>query len=187
MKKYRWIIASALAAAAIAAALIVKQLPKSKQTHIQPDVDGGVKDSSDPSAPKSITSRKITAFDSSFYFDDINNPDNSGRYWFQISKNGSETLVLSVSGARNCRTEVDTSLLDKVQNIIERHELVKLNGISCVTQGLPVQYSPCSMFADYSSGEHLSFTTDSSPEFQWCFELKDLFFKIFSDKGYPGF
>jgi len=175
VKKYRWIIAASITFAAVTTVLGVRLRLKSKTAYTQPEEDGGVKDNTNLSAPKSISSREIISFYTRFFCEDPNDSSYNGVYRFQISKTDSGKFLLSASGTIKGSIEVKASLLEDVQQIIERHELVKLNGISCVTQGLPVQYSPCSLSAEYISGEQLSFTTDGCPDSPWCIDLKNLF------------
>lgn len=177
MKKHGWLIAVTLTLAATAALGIGLRL-KSKTMCIQPEEDGGINDNTDHSAPKSIASREITAFYTHFCCEDPDDPSHNGVHRFEIIKNDSGTLMLTASGVIKGSTEVNLSLLEKVQDIIERYDLVKQNGISCITKGLPVQYSPCSLSAEYASGEQLNFTIDGCPDEQWCIDLKNLFLGV---------
>ena len=179
MKKYGFIAASIIFAA-ITTTLGVNLRMKSKTSYTQPEEDGGVKDNTNLSAPKSISSREITSFYVHFFCEDPDDPSHNGVYRFQISKDDSGKFLLSASGEIKGSMEAKASLLEDVQHIIERHELVKLNGICCVTQGLPVQYSPCSLSAEYVSGEQLSFTTDGCPYSPWCLDLKNLLIDVFT-------
>ncbi|MBQ2751322.1 MAG: hypothetical protein IJF25_01980 [Oscillospiraceae bacterium] len=179
MKKQRWIIAAALAATALAATVGIGLKLKSNPVPPEPEEDGGTKDSSNLSAPKAITSRDITAFYTSFFCEDDENAARTGRYWFEIGKNDSGTLILTASCSQKGGIAADEVLLEKIQRIIEQHELVKLNGLDCVTQALPVQYSPCSLSVSYSSGEQLYFRTDGEPDTQWYKDFLDLFLPLF--------
>ena len=183
MKKNRWIIAASITFTVISAALGVRMRLQSKTAYAQPEEDGGVKDNTNLSAPKAISSREITSFYTHFFCEDPNDSSHTGAYRFQISKNDSGKFLLNAAGVIKGSIEAKVALLESVQQIIERHELVKLNGINCVTQGLPVQYSPCSLSAEYISGEQLSFTTDGSPDFLWCLELKNLFIDAIHKSG----
>ena len=179
MKKQRWVIAAVLAAAALAASFGIASKMKSKLSPSEPEEDGGVKDSSNLSAPKAITSREITAFYTSFFSEDAENTARTGRYWFEIGKNDSGTLILTASCSQKGGIAADEVLLEKIQRIIEQHELVKLNGLDCVTQALPVQYSPCSLSVSYSSGEQLYFRTDGEPDTKWYKDFLNLFLPLF--------
>ena len=178
MKKQRWIIAAALAAA-LAASVGIGLKMKAKPTVPEVEEDGGVKDSTDHSAPKVIDSREITAFYTSFFCEDAKTPARTGGYWFEIGKNDSGTLILTASFSQKGGIAADEVLLKKIQRIIEQHELVKLNGLDCVTQALPVQYSPCSLSVSYSSGEQLYFRTDGEPDTRWYKDFLDLFLPLF--------
>ncbi|MBQ4538493.1 MAG: hypothetical protein II995_02680 [Oscillospiraceae bacterium] len=179
MKKQRWVIAAVLAAAALTASFGIGLKMKSKLSPSEPEEDGGVKDSTDLSAPKVINSQEITAFYTSFFCEDAKTPARTGGYWFEIGKNSSGTLMLTASCSKKGGIAADEALLKKVQCIIEQYELVKLNGLNCVTQALPVQYSPCSLSVSYSSGEQLYFRTDGEPDTQWYKDFLDLFLPLF--------
>jgi len=179
VKKQRWVIAAVLAAAALTASFGIGLKMKSKLSPSELEEDGGVKDSTDFSAPKVINSQEITAFYTSFFCEDAKTPARTGGYWFEIGKNDSGTLILTASFSQKGGIAADEVLLKKIQRIIEQHELVKLNGLDCVTQALPVQYSPCSLSVSYSSGEQLYFRTDGEPDTQWYKDFLDLFLPLF--------
>ena len=121
----------------------------------------------------------LRTFYTSFFSEDAENTARTGRYWFEIGKNDSGTLILTASCSQKGGIAADEVLLEKIQRIIEQHELVKLNGLDCVTQALPVQYSPCSLSVSYSSGEQLYFRTDGEPDTQWYKDFLDLFLPLF--------
>ncbi len=136
--------------------------------------DGGVRDYSNPLASKIVRSREIVALETKFRLWD--GSDSGGRgYFFQICKQGGASFLLTASGGKKGFAQVDAEFLDKVQRVIEKHDLIRRNGISQTTSGLPVQFSPCSLNVDYASGERLYFCVDNDPEAEWAKDMKKLF------------
>ena len=187
MERSGWLVVTALALLTVIAAVGIGSLTHRQPDSAQPEEDGGVKDNTDPGAPKSIASREIAALQTNFYCNDPLDASRSGGYRFELGETDSGELVLSVSGVIKDSVKAEKPLLDEVQSIIERHELVKLNGVDSVTQGLPSEYGPCSLSVDYTSGEHLYFQIDGDPDARWCNDLKELFFQAFVEAGYTEF
>lgn len=187
MERSGCLIVAALALFAVIAAVGICSLTHRQPNSAQPEKDGDVKNNTDPCAPKSIASREITALNANFYCNDPLDASRSGGYWFEIGKTDSGELALNVSGMMKAGVKMEEPLLDEVQSIIERHELVKLNGVDSVTQGLPSEYGPCSLSVDYASGERLYFQIDGDPDARWCRDLKELFFQVFAGAGYAEF
>lgn len=187
MGRFGWSVVVAAAFLAVTAAVGIGFLAHRQPDSVQPEEDGGVKDNTDQDSPKSLTSREITALYTSFYCSDPLEPSRSGGYWFEIGENDSGELMLSVSGVMKGSSAVEPYVLEQVQEIIEAHELVKLNGVDSVTQALPPEYGPCSLSVDYVSGERLYFQIDGNPDARWCRDLKELFFQVFAGAGYAEF
>ena len=141
---------------------------------------GGVTDRTDHSAPKAIVSKEITAFSASFWIQD---EEGLGMRWKLSAKKGSSGVVaVSVEGAVQEQAQADSAFLDAVQEVIDRFELAKLNGIDRVTAGLPPAHSPTRLSVDYASGERLYFHMDGDPEADWARELRNLFLKALGER-----
>ena len=134
---------------------------------------GGVTDRTDHSAPKVIASKQISAVVASFWLQD---EEGRGTRWTLSAKNDSSGGVsVSVEGAVKEEAQADSAFLDAVQEVIERFELAKLNGIDRVTAGLPPAYSPTWLSVDYASGERLYFQMNGKPEAEWPRALLEIF------------
>lgn len=136
-------------------------------------IRGGRVNNSDPEAPKTISSKKPVGFETHFWaFTRING---YGQEQFNLSvkkrEDGSE-LMLSSDGRKDIVT--DENFLYEVQNIIEKHSLVSLNGTVEYVSGLPPEYQPYWMKVWYDSGEMLTFSVPGNPNAGWCNDLKKL-------------
>ena len=132
---------------------------------------GGVTDRTDHSAPKAIVSKEMTALSASFWVQD---EEGRGARWnLSAKKDSSGGVSASVGGA--VQAQADSSFLDAVQEVIDRFELAKLNGIDRVTAGLPPACSPTRLSVDYASGERLYFQMNGRPEAEWPRALLKLF------------
>lgn len=145
---------------------------------------GGVVDNSDKNAPKKIDSKDITSFESYFFL--YGQLDSSGdrQYYFSISENDNGKLVLKDRRADDSTSvEVDKSIFETIQEIIDNNELVKLNGIDKHTSGLPAEYQPCYLKATYASGESLYFSQNNNPNAKWAKEVRDYLAQVFHEHG----
>jgi hypothetical protein len=134
---------------------------------------GGVTDRTDHSAPKVIESKQISALSASFWVQD---EEGRGARWnLSAKKDSSGGVSVSVEGAVKEEAQAESAFLDAVQEVIERFELAKLNGIDRVTAGLPPAYSPTWLSVDYASGERLYFQMNGRPEAEWPRVLLEIF------------
>lgn len=135
---------------------------------------GGVTDRTDHSAPKVIESKEIAEFSASFWIAD-ERTSRSGRWNLQAYKDSSGRLIVNIEGAQRWQAQAEAALLAALQEVIERFELAKLNGIDRVTAGLPLAYRPTRLSVDYASGERLYFQMNGRPEAEWPRALLELF------------
>ena len=144
-------------------------------------VDGGVTRRHSYDAPKVIHSAEIVALDTNFFLLDWEEGGYSlgGRRWtFEVRREGESFLLTARLRGKEARAvAVDEAFLREVHAVILKHGLVRLNGYDAVTSGLPVQYSSCSLSADYASGERLYFRKDGDPRSAWANDLKALFLR----------
>lgn len=143
--------------------------------------EGGKIDNTDSSAPKAINSKSIVSFDTTFYIEknDFLEGGYSGFYHFTIKDN-----VLSEDAQLNLSGKIEQPVLDELQKIIEKNDLVKKNGIDCYTAGVAPEYAPCYFSACYDSGEKLYFREDNDPLAKWAEDVFELFRKAFVEMGY---
>ena len=133
-------------------------------------LEGGVTDASDPDAPTHIGSKDINDFSVSFYVLDDFEPALNGPYYLSVTKDG-ESCLLKETDHYNIEEKVSLSFLGDMQEIIDRHRLVALNGTNRVTAGLPAEFRDCFMSVLYESGETLSFNIDGDPYDEWCRDI----------------
>lgn len=142
---------------------------------------GGVTDRTDTSAPKQIASKDITDFYANFFLSNRCTSDDRHNFCFSVKQvNGS---TIACDEIKNISFEADEQLLCGLQQIIDRHELAKLNGLYKVTAGLPPEYQPSRFCAGYCSGETLGFTQNNDPFAIWAEEIYTLFAQWFCRKG----
>ena len=162
-----------------AAVIILAALAGMALLALQPDrgsMSGGVvHDRTDHSAPKIIESREITDLEASFWLEDGHLP--RGRWTLSASRKSSGVVLLSIQGRLQAQTQLEASFLADVQDVIERFELVKRNGMDRVTSGLPYQFSPCSLRVAYASGERLYFRSNGNPREEWPKSLLKIFLR----------
>ncbi len=134
---------------------------------------GGVTDRTDHSVPKAIVSKQISAVVASFWLRD---EEGRGTRWkLSAKKDSSGGVSVSVEGAVKEEAQAESAFLDAVQEVIDRFELAKLNGIDRVTAGLPPAYSPTWLSVDYASGERLYFQMNGDPKAEWPRALLEIF------------
>ena len=147
-------------------------------------IDGGVTDKTDHHAPKTIISKEITEFNvHAFIFNESKEGEGSV-YTFTVKKEGS--VLMASESHSGSRSPADEKLLRKLQNVIDKYELVKRNGTYHVTAGLPAEFQPCNFETVYASGEVLRFTIDSEPDAEWAKEIYLIFATWFAQKGNGG-
>ena len=156
---------------ALAAGGALMSLPPARES-----MSGGVvHDRTDHSAPKAIVSREITELSASFWLEGGDFP--RGAWTLHASRDSSDTIALSVQGGVQAQAFAEPALLSELQEVIERFGLVKRNGVDRVTSGLPPEYSPVSLKAEYASGERLYFRTNGSPRAGWPEALLEIFLR----------
>ena len=134
---------------------------------------GGVTDRTDHSAPKVIVSKEMTALSASFWVQD---EEGRGARWnLSAEKDSSGGVSVRVGGAVQGQALADAAFLAALQEVIDRFELAKLNGIDRVTAGLPPSFSPVRLNVDYASGERLYFQMNGDPKAEWPRALLKLF------------
>lgn len=149
-------------------------------------VDGGTTDNSDPDAPKQITSTDISAFDASFTLHTRWTADTEdSTYHFEIKPAGNGNLTV-FEEMHDLSHPADSEILHKVQGVIEKYDLVSMNGVNQTTAGLPPEYQPGGLTVHYTSGESLYFRTDNNPLAEWAEEMYDVFAAWFSANGNDG-
>lgn len=143
---------------------------------------GGTTDLTDKSAPKSIVSKEIEQFSASFFLAERCTAEKEHEFSFHIGK--AEDGELTVSEKRSGKSlPADEKLLQKMQDIIDRHRLVLKNGEYIVTAGLPPEYQPCSLKVTYASGETLTFTENNDPYSLWALDIYTAIAEYFSENG----
>lgn len=146
-------------------------------------IDGGTKDDTNHLASKTISSTEITSFSTSFYRFSDNYYDDSRHYDFGMEiKDGRYVIYEGFFDSRTeCETDADFAV--KLDEIIRKYNLIRYNGVSRVTSGLPPEYGPWSLNADYASGENLNFYENGNPTADWTRAVLDLFASEFSRHG----
>ena len=141
-------------------------------------MEGGTTTRVDSDAPKSIASKDITSFKADFFLANRQNVEGGQSFDFVISEDGTVTeKILGVS------TEAGPELTAALQDIIDRYDLVRDNGLYDVTAGLPPEYQPRGLDVMYASGERLNFLTNNNPYAQWAEEMYDVLAAWFAERG----
>ena len=135
---------------------------------------GGVTDRTDHSAPKAIQSKEIAGFSASFWITD-EDASRAGRWDLHAFKDSSGCLSIRIEGTLKGQEQADASFLAALQEVVDRFELAKSNGIDRVTAGLPPPFSPVRLNVDYDSGERLYFQMNGDPRAGWPRALLELF------------
>jgi hypothetical protein len=144
-------------------------------------VDGGTTTHIDANAPKVIESKDIKEFSVNFYLWNRWRGDEERFFRFLIEEDaGVLTASEELSGIS---LPADEALLTRLQEIIDKYELVKNNGIYSVTAGLPPEFQERTLFVGYASGETLTFTMNNEPAAEWAEDIYDLFADWFAAKG----
>ena len=145
-------------------------------------VDGEGTNRTDYNAPKEIQSKDITAFSTSFF--QANRWTSTENHTFEFRVSPDETgAVTALEENSGVRVPADETLLRSVQEIIDKYDLVKKNGVYEVNYSLSPEYQKCTLTADYASGEKLSFTDLNDPYAQWSEEIYDVFSQWFLQQG----
>lgn len=144
---------------------------------------GGTTNNTDYDAPKEIKSNKLISFETSFFHYGEYGSEFDGYFYFHIKPDETGKLILSEDwkGKESC--EVDESVLDGIQEIIKKYDLVKSNGINRKTYGLPGEFETCTFVANYDSGEKIEFSDNSDPRAKWSAEVRDYLAEVFGEHG----
>ena len=129
-------------------------------------------DNSDPNAPKEIISKKIVEIECHFcVYNWLLTMKNEFIDFSVRNETDGSRLILSQT-ATGETVETDESFMERLQEVIEKNGLTKLNGRCEYTRGLPPEYQSYWMKALYDSGEELSFTIAGNPAYPWCLDLR---------------
>lgn len=157
---------------------------KSKKGINEPAVTGGgSKDNTDYNAPKEIESTKLVSFETEFfrYGDLVYNKD--GHYRFTLNKSDQGTFAIAEESMANISCEALEEFAEKVDKIIRDYNLIKYNGTDKITYGLPPEYGPYWLKAQYESGEKLYFYMNGDPHAEWTRALLELYAKEMGQHG----
>ena len=148
-------------------------------------IDGGNTHTKDPDAPDHITSSHITELQADFFLATRWHGDEDGFFNFSVTENedGSYTVIEKNT---QLSTSADASMLNQLQAVIKKYDLVSMNGVYDVTAGLPPEYQPGGLTVIYDSGEKLSFTTDNNPYAEWAEEFYDIIAEQYAENGEEG-
>ena len=143
-------------------------------------VCGGIIDNS-YDAPTVIKSKEITSFYTHFYrFDDSEIDCTS--YEYKIKADG-DSFKLIVSHPQAAECEITTEELSGLDKILKEKDVAKDNGKDRITSGLPPEFSPMTIKADYKSGEKLYVRENNNPQSELTEELVRYFNEIISEKS----
>ena len=144
--------------------------------------DGETTNLTDYDAPKEIKSKDITDFQASFFISTRWRGEEEHEFNFQVKpdENGALTAYETNSGIS---VTADEELLIKIQEIIDKYDLVSKNGVYEVNYSLPPECQGCEMNVDYASGEAFKFTIINEPYSQWAEAFYDVFAEYFAEKG----
>lgn len=145
-------------------------------------VRGGIVDKSDKKAAKVIKSETIVKFFAKFYLYGKMGRESDSSYEICFQKENDGKYILSEE-KHQISCETDEYFVKNIQKVIVKHNLFSSNGIHRYTQGLPVQYQPSTLRAEYESGEVLSFTVNNDPDSEWAGDILELVGEEFSRHG----
>ncbi len=145
---------------------------------------GGVTDNTDNGAPKEIASDELVSFSTKFFAYGKYGSDVSGTFWFEAKPDENGRLFLSEKLAfNNTGCVTDAEFLPQIQKVIAKYDLAKLNGVERYTNGLPPEYQPAFLSAEYASGERLYFCVNNSPHEGWSADIFALIADEFAKSG----
>ncbi|MDO4978462.1 MAG: CatA-like O-acetyltransferase [Eubacteriales bacterium] len=106
--------------------------------------------------------------------------------WCHEKKENDE-FVLNATGPYGIDSAISSvipkEVLAGIQEIIDRYELVKNNGLNKVTAGLAPEYAPMYLSAQYAFGEKLYFRENGDPDSEWTLEIRDYLEKALIEAG----
>lgn len=106
-------------------------------------------------------------------------------YRFLIDNFDGKNVDIEESRCFKAKITVDRSVLDGVQKILEKWDLLKMNGTDEHTSGLPEEYQPYYFRVVYDSGEELYFSENNDPRSPWTWELVTYMRDVFARNGHP--
>ena len=131
---------------------------------------GARHESWDPDAPKEINSKNIVEFSAHFCAQKGFGGSLPEFHNLSVTKDPNTGSFALSCGYGEMKT--DKEFLDKLQEIIDKYNLVCENGHSVHVDGLPPEYQSYSLKAVYDSGEVLSFAIGGNPAAGWCIDLR---------------
>lgn len=146
--------------------------------------DGGHISKTDVNAPKKIESTELTDIECDYFLEDIEN-EVFGRYCFNAHKE--DDLVKGEFEFREMDSplvsvrfpfETDTDFMDRLDEVLRKHDAAQYNGIYEEEIGIDPEHS-FSFHATYASDETISCYDNGGPCFslELMKELADLFYK----------
>lgn len=157
--------------------------PESSEQLLQDAETGGLTDKTNENAPKEIKSDELIFFETEFFRNGDYVYDKDRIYRFKMTKSEDGVYTITEGYDENLKCETDVSFAVRLQQIIREYDLVSLNGIDKQTAGLPPEYGPYWVNAEYASEEKLYFFMDGDPNEAWTGAILDLFAKEFGDHG----
>lgn len=147
------------------------------------DVHGGKYIMTDVKAPKVIQSEEPIAFEAEFYrYADVVYTKERG-YRFQMKQTEKGSFLISEDSRETYSCETGKEFAGRLQQLIRKYNLVRLNGVCEYTRALPPEYAPQRLKVEYASGEKLDVCTDGNPEEEWTGAVLDLFAKELGSHG----
>lgn len=146
-------------------------------------ISGGIIDQSDSNAPKEIKSKDLVSLETGFFRYETDPAEGGYRYEFALKEEDGK-VALSENKRYQISCEVDKEVLQKAQEIIEQFDLVKWNGQSRTTSGLPDEFAPYYLYAEYASGEKLGFYLDGYPDADWTKSFFKYFREVLAANGF---
>lgn len=164
--------------------------PASGDTQTEPDdpIDGGVIDSTDPDAPKTIQDTRIISFSCRFSTLDDGEPGMLGNHIYDLTaklENGAVKGSYEVRDTDLKRTfRADHSFMNELQTLVEMYEIARFNGHFVEVQGLPGDYG-ADLTVKYASGESITGSDNEELFLPYTFleSLNRLFFGQISNNG----
>lgn len=126
--------------------------------------------------------KKLVSFSSRYFLYGEMGRTFDSSYGISVEKDNGGKLILSEEGHK-IKCETNEEYLEKVQEIIVKHNLMSINGLNRHTSGLPYQFQPCYFSALYDSGEELRFSVDNNPQSEWGRELLKITREEFDRNG----
>ncbi len=177
MKRMHWLIIVPLA---IAAAVLIAGCGKNTEHVPEAEggphtlkpitdgpVDGGVIDSSDPDAPKTIESKQLIIFECRFSTMDDAEPGTLGNHIYELEarlENGAVKGVYRIADTGEERLFREShEFLSEIRALIETYDLAQHNGHAYAVSGLPEEYG-ARIDAQYASGESI-YASDNQENF----------------------